>query len=191
MFLGAGILYGIALQHTLLQMFSFGRNITAQILLHHERADRHTESGTETGIFHIDRYRYLWVMIGSKTHKSRVVAAVRILGRTSLATHLYVRKIGHTTRTACDSHAHALGNLLIPSAVDRRVMPLEKLSRHYSVLYLLYDMRRYVMAAVGYRGRQIGYLQRSGKYLTLTDGDGYDSGCALVKIGRASCRERV
>lgn len=121
-------------------------------------------------------------MIGSKPHKSRVVAAVRILGRTRLAAHLYVGKIGHSTRTACDSHAHALGNLLIPSAVDRRVMPLEKLGRHHSVLYLLYDMGRYVMAAVGYRGRQVGYLQRSGKYLALTDGDGYDSGRAPVTV---------
>ncbi len=169
MLFGAGKLNGVGLQHAFLKIFALRRNVAAQIALHDERADRHTERGTESCVLHIDRNGDLRVVIRSEAHECRVVASVGVLSRTGFAADFDVRKVGYAACTAGHGHSHTFGNVVIPVGCDSRRMLFKILGGHHSVLYLLDYMGRDEMTAVGYGGCKVGYLQRCCKDLSLAD----------------------
>lgn len=169
MLLCSGKLDGVGLEHTFLKIFSLRRDVATEIALHDERSDRHTEGGTETGVLDIDGDCNLGVVVGGEAHEGRVVASVGVLSSTGFATDFNVGEIGQTACTAGDSHAHTLGNVIVPMGGDGGDMFFKIFSRNNGVLNLFNNMRCDVVAAVGNRGTQICNLKRGREDFSLTD----------------------
>lgn len=154
-------------------IFALGGDGVVEIFLHHQRADRHTICGAEPGILYVNTDCNLRVVVGGKAYECRMVLAVGVLSRTGLAGHGHILEVGKAAGASEHGHAHTFGYINEMLSVDGGDALLGYLFREYGVLYLFYDMWGDKPSAVGYRGTEVGYLERGGKYLTLADCNGY------------------
>ncbi len=104
-----------------------------------------------------------------------MVASVRILSSTRLTGNLHPGQIGLAACAAGHSHAHTLGNVVIPVGINGRYAAVAVLGVNHCIGNLLHHMWRYKPAAVGDCGAQVGDLQGGCKNLTLPYRHRYDS----------------
>ena len=133
------------------------REFSVDILFHDKSADGHTIGSTPAAILHIDGNGNLRIIHGCKTHEYGVVVAA-VLCRTRLATGHEVVLGEFVARTTCCGGSHALNDIVVGSL--RRLgmawMRVERIDEP---------------ATVGDGSAKVGYLQRCGVDLTLSDGN--------------------
>ena len=146
--------------------------LSFKIFLYHKRAYRHTERGTETGIFNIYGYCDPGIVIRRESHEYGMVTAMWILGCSRFSAYIQARYVGKPARTAQYRHAHTFGNILVILFLDMRLMPHAVFLINRAVCNLLDHMRCMEPAPVRDCRAEIGYLQRSRKNFSLTDRNG-------------------
>ncbi len=143
------------------------RDFPFEVFLDYKRPYRYTERCSPSGVFHIDAYGDFRVVIGCKAYEGRMVASVRILGRTCLSTHFYVGKIGQTACAACDRHTHPFGNIVEIGLGYCRYAACTVFFVNHRILYFFDHMWRYEPSSVGHCCTEVGNLQRGGKDFAL------------------------
>ena len=96
-----------------------------------------------------------------------MVAAV-VLRRTGLAARLKRQSRQGTTRSLQSRRAHASHHIVVRTVVGLGEVAVCERSVERHVLHLAHYVRGVVVAAVGYCGAEIGYLQRRQRYLSLS-----------------------
>ena len=158
-----------------------------EVVLHHHTADRYTELRPEAPVLDIDRDSDAWLGARSKADEGRVSLPVgdSLPYRSYHIPRSHLGRVCSTTRTARDSASHPCDDILPILAGDPcgLVIAVHRVQRHTADG--VHDVRADVVAAVGYEGGEIRYLQGRGEHFPLPDGDGDDGvavPCALVEL---------
>ena len=96
-----------------------------------------------------------------------------VLSGTSLAAKFdtFGIKVATSSHSAVDcSRPHALDNPFVVRRMDLCLMLNPERIGNQSILYLVYHMWNIVIPAIRDSGSKIGYLERRGKNLSLTNG---------------------
>ena len=138
------------------------------VLFHHESAYRHAVVGTPSAVLHIHCDGDFGVVHRRKSHEYGVVATV-VLRRTGLAARLKVVFREHSARSAESRRAHSCHHIVVCPTCGLGVVAARIGGVERFALHLPHHMWGVVVAAVGYRCAEIGYLQRRERHLSLPD----------------------
>ena len=93
-----------------------GREVTVDVLFHHQGSNRNAIICTESTVLHIYGNGNLRVILRSKAYEYRIVVSTRVLGRSCLAAYLKARHGGNPrggTAAGAGIHGFAFENLVV------------------------------------------------------------------------------
>ena len=161
-------------EHTCLDVLSFGAYGAFEVFLDDKASDGYAESCSVAGVFDVDAYGYLGIVVWGESDECAVVIAVGVLCRTCFAGDFDVGDGGAVACSAGDGCSHALCNSQVVPCIDGGTAFFEQLGVDDGIGGGFDDMRGDEVASVGDGGAEVGYLYGGGANLALSDGYGDD-----------------